>query len=264
MLFVDRLVCYYGEKQSCGPISFSLKKGQALGVHGINGAGKSSLLRALAGIKPPTVQGEIQCSGGEKSRFLVPEGRHLFGSLSVKENLLVTSSFLPKKEREAAMEELFSELPILSELSNRPAGLLSGGQMQLVAVARALLAKPALLLVDEPFLGLSPGAREEVTSLLIAQKRKESASFSPVRTTPLPLLLPIWHWFFAVANRCFSALFPPALCFPFCEPFLFRQRKKAGNLLIGKNPFHQKQIACQKFRSSCSSSPAERHHKTVI
>ncbi|MBQ4101257.1 MAG: ATP-binding cassette domain-containing protein [Oscillospiraceae bacterium] len=172
MLFVDRLVCYYGEKQSCGPISFSLKKGQALGVRGINGAGKSSLLRALAGIKPPTVQGEIQFSGGEKSRFLVPEGRHLFGSLSVKENLLVTSSFLPKKEREAAMEELFSELPILSELSNRPAGLLSGGQMQLVAVARALLAKPALLLVDEPFLGLSPGAREEVTSLLIAQKRK--------------------------------------------------------------------------------------------
>lgn len=172
MLFVDHLVCYYGEKQSCGPISFSLKKGQALGVRGINGAGKSSLLRALAGIKPPAVQGEIRFAGREKSRFLVPEGRHLFGSLSVKENLLVTSSILPKKEREAAMEELFSELPILSELSNRPAGLLSGGQMQLVAVARALLAKPALLLVDEPFLGLSPGAREEVTSLLIAQKRK--------------------------------------------------------------------------------------------
>ncbi len=172
MLFVDHLVCYYGEKQSCGPISFSLKKGQALGVRGINGAGKSSLLRALAGIKPPTTQGEIRFAEGEKNSFLVPEGRHLFGSLSVKENLLVTSSFLPKKEREAAMEELFSELPILSELSNRPAGLLSGGQMQLVAVARALLAKPALLLVDEPFLGLSPGAREEVTSLLIAQKRK--------------------------------------------------------------------------------------------
>ena len=179
-LDIFHLTCRYGEIRACGPISFELKSGQSLAVRGINGAGKTSLLRSIAGCESPDVSGRILFDGhtvGSAGRFaggvaLVPEGRHIFGPLTVTENLTAAGAFLPRRERKNRIAEVCRQIPLLEEMGRRKAGLLSGGQQQLLAVGRALMAKPSILLVDEPFLGLSPRAADQVADLMKREKQR--------------------------------------------------------------------------------------------
>jgi ABC-type branched-subunit amino acid transport system ATPase component len=154
-------------------VSFSVAGG-ALGFIGRNGAGKTCLAQTLSGAQPATA-GSIKLDGkelrGRKSRWrvrtgvsLVPEGRQVFGQLSVQENLVVSAYAAGRgRSRIAEMEERF---PILGEKRQRPAASLSGGEQQLLAIARALVQEPKVIILDEPSLGLSPIAVDRLTDSL--------------------------------------------------------------------------------------------------
>jgi branched-chain amino acid transport system ATP-binding protein len=159
-------------------LSLSISPGQAIGLIGPNGAGKSSTLLALMGATKAT--GSILLHGKEllgmspeqvvrRGLALVPEGRHIFGDLTVDDNL--TLGLVGRRQRAGAAEDLARVrdlFPILADFSNRQAGLLSGGQQQQLAIGRALLARPDVLMLDEPSLGLSPTAVDTVFEALAA------------------------------------------------------------------------------------------------
>lgn len=175
-------------------VSLRVEPGEIVGLIGANGAGKSSTLLAIMGAVPAT--GTVTLGGAEISKLrpeqvvrrglaLVPEGRHIFGHLSVADNLRLGQVGRPDKagveKDRAAVLEMF---PILAEFATRQAGLLSGGQQQQLAIARALLARPSILMLDEPSLGLSPSAVDIVfdalrviadngTGVLVVEQRAE-------------------------------------------------------------------------------------------
>ncbi|MEZ5100113.1 MAG: ABC transporter ATP-binding protein [Thermoleophilia bacterium] len=167
MLVVDDLVVRYGSIAALQGVSLTVEPGEIVGVIGPNGAGKSTLMLAIAG-GVPAASGTISFEGQpllgvapervvERGISLVPEGRHIFSRLTVGENLLLGAT--PRTDKaEAARhrEELLDLFPILREYLRTPAGRLSGGEQQMLAIARALLAKPKLLMLDEPSLGLAP------------------------------------------------------------------------------------------------------------
>lgn len=174
MLRVDQLDAHYGLFQALFGVSLQVAPGETLALIGSNGAGKTTLLRTLAGALPAQPQsihldGVCISAGQELERLrqgiaLVPEGRRLFPSLTVREHLaLAERNGLPGAW---TAERLLDELPVLRDLLARPATAMSGGQQQLVAIARALLCNPSYLLCDEVSLGLSPLAVEEVYRLL--------------------------------------------------------------------------------------------------
>ena len=174
MLRVDQLDAHYGLFQALFGVSLQVTPGETLALIGSNGAGKTTLLRTLAGAlraRPQSIHLDGMCisAGQELERLrkgiaLVPEGRRLFPSLTVREHLaLAERNGLPGVW---TAERLLDELPVLRDLLARPATAMSGGQQQLVAIARALLCNPRYLLCDEVSLGLSPLAVEEVYRLL--------------------------------------------------------------------------------------------------
>jgi branched-chain amino acid transport system ATP-binding protein len=179
LLRIESLNAHYGLFQALFDVSLDIAPGETLALIGSNGAGKSTLMRSLAGalkVGRDTIKFEGAAVGGSNEReqltrgiALVPEGRRLFPSLSVHENLQLGA----RNGRPGAwtIARVLEALPTLSKLLGRPATTLSGGQQQLVAIARALVCNPAYLLCDEVSLGLSPLAVEEVYRLFALARR---------------------------------------------------------------------------------------------
>ncbi|MFP4193478.1 MAG: ABC transporter ATP-binding protein [Desulfobacterales bacterium] len=180
MLRIRNLKCYYGRIMAVKGVSLSVNEGEIICLIGANGSGKSTLLSAVCGLLPDWT-GEINFMGRNLKNLdppalvrsgisLVPEGRLIFPPLSVLDNLKLGAYTMYKKkatdEVEQEMETVTTLFPILKERFNQPAGTLSGGEQQMLAVGRALMARPRLLLLDEPSMGLAPMIVEKIMEVL--------------------------------------------------------------------------------------------------
>jgi len=177
MLAVEGLVVRYGRVAAVQGVSFSVDEGTAVAVVGPNGAGKTTVLSAMVGLVP-AVAGSIRFEGEEitgaaperlvrRGISLVPEGRHIFATLSVMDNLRLGATVRSDhREVQRQIDELLERFPALGRLRKQSAGRLSGGEQQQLAIARALLARPRLLMLDEPSLGLAPLIIDQVFDLL--------------------------------------------------------------------------------------------------
>ncbi len=179
LLAVDDLTVRYGRLTALRGVSLKIAEGDILFVTGPNGAGKSTLLNAIAGVVPP-ISGSITMDGAEvtgappeqiaRRRFsLVPEGRNVFGALSIEENLKVGAGMRTDRQKVADdLESVYREFPMLAERRHSPAGMLSGGQQQMLVIGRALMTSPRLMAIDEPSLGLAPKIIDQVYEILVA------------------------------------------------------------------------------------------------
>lgn len=177
MLRVDDLVVRYGRSVAVRGISFSVETGETLAIVGPNGAGKTSSLHAIVGLVP-VAGGHVRLADAEVTGTapevllragvaLVPEGRHVFASLTVLENLRLGTTI--RRDRAVAEREiggLLDRFEALGRARGRPAGSLSGGEQQQLAIARAMLCRPRVLMLDEPSLGLAPLIVDQVFELL--------------------------------------------------------------------------------------------------
>ena len=183
MLKVVHLVCGYGALRVIHGVSVHLRAGELVTLVGANGAGKSTLLRSIAGLVTP-LEGRVLLRGRDMARqpchriataglTLVPEGRGLFPGLSVRDNLRMGG--YPRRLRGQALarriEAVVADFPMLGERLEERAGHLSGGQQQMLAIARALVGEPDVLLLDEPSTGLAPKMVVEVFAQILALKR---------------------------------------------------------------------------------------------
>ena len=176
MLEVNNLSVFYGKIKVVNNIDFFVKKGTCVALLGPNGAGKTSTISSVLGVVGST--GSIRFLGQDISRMhtedrvklgisIAPEGRRVFSNLTVYENLFIGSA--TRKNREAAEEEInvwLKTFPILDERRDQAAGTLSGGEQQMLTIARALMSKPKILLLDEPSLGLAPRITRQVFDLI--------------------------------------------------------------------------------------------------
>ncbi|PSC05401.1 branched-chain amino acid ABC transporter ATP-binding protein [Alsobacter soli] len=173
MLAVEKLDLFYGDAQALDGVSLDVPEGAIVAIVGANGAGKTSLIRAIAGMLRPA-RGAILWKGrdiaGQPSHVVcnlgvgqVAEGRQVFPTLSVRENLLM-GSLLPraKARRAQNLERMYALFPRLKERHDQAAGTLSGGEQQMLAIARCLMGEPELVMFDEPSLGLSPAMVQQV------------------------------------------------------------------------------------------------------
>ncbi len=192
MLRVEQLSFSYGDRRVLRDVDLEVREGELVSILGSSGAGKSTLLRAVSRLVRPAA-GRVEFQGADITRLRshqvvglgivqVPEGRRIFPELTVLENLRI-GSILPGARRDRArnLDRSFALFPRLAELRSRPGGTLSGGEQQMLAIARGLMSSPRLLLVDEPSLGLSPllsrnvfeviaAIREQGTAVLLAEQ----------------------------------------------------------------------------------------------
>lgn len=180
LLELRKLTVCYDRLVAVREADLQLNKGEIVTVLGANGAGKSSLMGAVAGLLP-VKSGEIFYNGENVTRWdscrmvrggacLVPEGRHVVGNMSVEENLLLGTT---KRAQSVHLEKIYGLLPVLGERRRQSAGLLSGGEQQMLAIARALMSEPQLLLIDEPTLGLAPKMAQQVLQLIGSLRRED-------------------------------------------------------------------------------------------
>ena len=177
LLTVERISVYYGAVQAIRDVSFNVGKGEIVTLIGANGAGKSTVLRALSGIVRPSAgsiaHGGRPIAGLPSHRIArmgiahVPEGRGVFANMSVRENLEMGGYTRPsRKEVEESFRRVFSLFPRLAERAGQLAGTLSGGEQQMLAIGRGLVQRPDLLLLDEPSMGLSPVLVDEIFRMI--------------------------------------------------------------------------------------------------
>jgi branched-chain amino acid transport system ATP-binding protein len=201
LLDLDKIDVFYGEVQVLRQVSLEINSGEVVSLLGSNGAGKTTTVNSISGVLP-LAAGSITFMGKdisstephervEQGLIQIPEGRRIFPTLSVKENLEM-GSFLkrPKALRRESMDLVMSLFPILRERTDQAGGTLSGGEQQMLAIARGLMSKPKLLILDEPSLGLAPLLVEEifkvvqriksegVTILLVEQNVPQALSIS--------------------------------------------------------------------------------------
>jgi branched-chain amino acid transport system ATP-binding protein len=181
MLRIRNLKCYYGRIQALAGVSLSVRTGELIALIGANGAGKSTLLQAICGLLPGW-QGDLQFEKEslrglapphivQRGISMVPEGRLIFPPLSVLDNLHLGAYIRYRRKQrdevEADLETMWKLFPILAERARQPAGTLSGGEQQMLAIARALMARPKLLLLDEPSMGLAPLLVQRILETLV-------------------------------------------------------------------------------------------------
>ena len=203
MLEVENIHSYYGNIHALKGISLTVEKGEIVTLIGANGAGKSTTLRSITGIMKP-LEGHVHLEGEDLGRYkpheivykgvaMVPEGRRIFARLSVAENLdMGAYSRSSKQEIANELERVYSLFPRLRERRNQVAGTLSGGEQQMLATGRALMAHPRILLMDEPSMGLAPVLVELIFDT-IKQINKEGTTILLVEQNALMAL--------SIANR---------------------------------------------------------------
>lgn len=180
MLEIRALESQYGRIPALRGIDVRVAEGELVALVGANGAGKTTLLRALSGVQRVSA-GQVRFCGEDITRSSsdrrvrlgiaqVPEGRLVFGSLSVEDNLRLGGCTRTRAESDAAIERVFEMYPVLRSRRRQAAGTLSGGQQQMLAIGRALMARPRLLLLDEPSMGLAPKLVAEIFDTIRALK----------------------------------------------------------------------------------------------
>ena len=200
MLEIEDLTVAYGQRRALEGVSLSVREGEIVTLLGANGSGKSTTLRAVSGLVRPQ-RGRVVYRGRDLRDLAadaivaagighVPEGRDVFGDFSVRENLLVGAHTTPRREVDARLAAAYAAFPVLRERQGQRAGTLSGGEQQMLAIARALMARPRLLLLDEPSLGLAPRLvreifrvierinRDGVTVLLVEQNARRALALA--------------------------------------------------------------------------------------
>jgi urea transport system ATP-binding protein len=176
MLSVDQLNQYYGSSHTLRGVSLSLEKGQCLALLGRNGVGKTTLLKCLMGVLPVT-SGSVLFDGRDITKLApherarngiayVPQGREIFARLTVEENLMMGLATKSGKAARSIKSEMFELFPVLKEMLHRRGGDLSGGQQQQLAIARALLAEPKLIIFDEPTEGIQPSIIKDIARVI--------------------------------------------------------------------------------------------------
>ena len=182
MLQLENIVVRYGAITAVRGVSCVVREGEIIVLLGANGAGKSSLLRAILGLTP-VASGLVRFQGQEVTGWrtealvregltLTPEGRNVFQSLTVKGNLRLGGATMARDKAAESLERMLDQFPILRERYEQLAGTLSGGEQQMLAIARSLMSSPKLLILDEPSLGLAPVIIEEVFALLCDLRSK--------------------------------------------------------------------------------------------
>ncbi|MCY1347348.1 High-affinity branched-chain amino acid transport ATP-binding protein LivF [compost metagenome] len=185
MLKFDKVSTFYGKIQALHEVSLEVQQGEIVTLIGANGAGKSTLLMTLCG-SPRAASGSIRYEGEElvgqescdimrKSIAVVPEGRRVFARLTVEENLAMGGFFTAKGDYQEQMDKVLHLFPRLKERFEQRAGTMSGGEQQMLAIGRALMSKPKLLLLDEPSLGLAPIIIQQIFDI-IEQLRKDGVT----------------------------------------------------------------------------------------
>jgi branched-chain amino acid transport system ATP-binding protein len=198
LLTVEGLECRYGKVAAVRGLSLEVRKGELVSLIGANGAGKTTTLKAISGVLPPAA-GRVRFEGEDITRASArrvlelgiahcPEGRRVFPYMSVRENLEM-GCYLRKDKAgiDADLRRIYERFPILSERREQAAGTLSGGEQQMLAISRALMSRPRLVLFDEPSLGLAPNIVEKIFDI-IKQIRSEGVTVVMVEQNALAAL----------------------------------------------------------------------------
>jgi len=187
LLEISGLSSRYGRIPALNGIDLTVAEGELLALVGGNGAGKTTLLRTISGVRP-TAGGTVRFAGADITELAphrrvqlgisqVPEGRQVFGPLSVADNLMLGGYTRPRREAAEDIEKIYGMFPSLADRRTQPAGTLAGGQQQMLAIGRALMARPRLLLLDEPSMGLAPLLVDEIFRAIVALKRQGATIF---------------------------------------------------------------------------------------